>query len=396
MLKQKKVLLVGSMSSMLANFNIGNIMILKKLGYEVHVAANFGKEDPVSVQKKQKFRSFLVEKEINSFNLPFPRGIGKIFQDINLLKKLDKIMKVNQYDFIHTNSPLASVLVRIVANRNKVPVIYTVHGFQFFSGGRLRDWLLFYPVERLLAKLTDTIITINKEDYQRARKMGFNRVRLIPGVGISSESFQDTSSVENKKQDGSFVLTTVGELNNNKNQLCVLRAIKDSVLRNKIHYIICGIGKNLELYQDYVKENGLESNVTFAGYQNDISRVLAKTDVFVFPSFREGLSVAVMEAMAAGKPVFASKIRGNVDLIDEYQGGLFFDPADFKSLTYLFDNYLDNLSLLTKMGTYNQIKVHDYTKDVVNRKMEDIYKDVIKRIETSSSFYVRNSGGSNE
>lgn len=373
----KKVLVVGSMSSMLANFNQDNLLILQKLGYEVHVAANFGKEDPVSRQKKQSFSSFLAANQITKFNLPFPRGMGKVSQNLKLLQQLNQIIGKQQYEFIHTNSPLASVLVRLVAWKKRVPVIYTVHGFQFYQGGPRKDWLLFYPVEKLLAKVTHTLITINREDYRRAQKMCYPDVKLLPGVGIETKKFQQLTSRHSQK----IVLTTIGELNDNKNQLCVLRALRDSALKSKIEYVLCGIGQNEQLYREYVQANQLEENVIFMGYQEDVLPILARTDVFVFPSFREGLSVAVMEAMAAGKPVFASRIRGNVDLIDEQRGGLFFDPADSQSLTKLLDHYLMKTSLLAEMGHYNQEKIQGYSREVVNQKMTEIYQDMTQALQ---------------
>lgn len=380
--QQKKVLLVGSMASMVDNFNRANLQILQKLGYEVQVAANFGAEDPVSQQKKESFRQFLAMHQIQKYDFPFSRGIGKVTTNLRLIRDLKQLLRENHYEFIHTNSPLASVLVRLAARQQGIPVIYTVHGFQFYQGGPRRDWLLFYPVERLLAQATQTLITINREDYQRALKMKYADVRLIPGVGIETERFVGLTMPDKPAQK--VVLTTIGELNDNKNQLCVLQAIRDSAVRDQLQYVMCGIGQNESLYREYVQENQLEENVVFAGYQEDVLPILAQTDIFVFPSFREGLSVAVMEAMAAGKPVFAAKIRGNVDLIDEYQGGLFFDPADPQSLTKLLDHYVRNVSLLAKMGRYNQQKIQHYRQAVINQKMTEIYQDVGRRIDATS------------
>lgn len=377
--QQKKVLLVGSMSSMVDNFNRDNLQILQALGYEVQVAANFGAEDPVSQQKKERFRQFLATHQIQKYDFPFPRGIGKVKTNLQLMRDLKQLLQENHYEFIHTNSPLASVLVRLAARQQGIPVIYTVHGFQFYHGGPRRDWLLFYPVERLLAQSTQTLITINREDYQRAIKMKYADVRLIPGVGIETERFTGLTTPDKPAQK--VVLTTIGELNDNKNQLCVLQAIRDSAVRDQLQYVMCGLGQNESLYRDYVQANHLEENVTFAGYQEDVLPILAQTDVFVFPSFREGLSVALMEAMAAGKPVFASKIRGNVDLIDEQRGGLFFDPAVPQSLTQLFDDYLMQTGLLAEMGQYNQKKVQEYSREVVNQKMTEIYQDMTQALQ---------------
>lgn len=369
----KRVLLVGSMASMIANFNKNNLKILTDLGCEVHVAANFGQEDPISRQKRQTFIDFLEKNHITYVHVPFPRGIGGLRDNLSILKSLNQLFLHNSYDLVHTNSPLASILVRMVAKKHRVPVLYTVHGFQFYQGASKKDWLLYYTVERLFAPLTTSLITINQEDYNRANTMGYKNVNYLPGVGIELSSFEPKDSTSSDKFSDKYVIVSVGELNDNKNQLCVLKALCQSELKEQIHYFICGVGENTKIYQTFIKENGLEEIVTLLGYQEDVKPILNKSDVFVFPSFREGLSVAVMEAMASKKAVFASRIRGNVDLIDEGKGGQLFAPDDSEILAGLFDQFLPQRDLLQQYGSYNERKIEQFSQAVVDEKMRSIY-----------------------
>lgn len=355
-------------------------MLLRDLGYEVHVAANFGQEDPISVEKRQKFISFLKENDVTFYHLPFPRGRGKLRTNFLIIRKLNKLVKKEKYNMIHTNSPLASALIRVVARKNSVPVLYTVHGFQFFSGSNLKDWLIYYPIERFLAHWTTALITINQEDYQRAKKMHYRKVYLIPGVGVdvNKEKPVAVKCDLDPLLDNRTVLTSVGELNENKNHLLVLKAIAACKNKEKLVYLICGIGDRQEEYQEFIRINHLEKNVYLLGYRTDVAEILSKTDVFVFPSFREGLSVAVMEAMAAGKPVFASEIRGNVDLVKEGKGGCLFDPNDLASLVQLLDQLPFAAAKTTSMQEYNRKKIQGFSNEIVDHKMIQIYRELLE------------------
>lgn len=374
--KKEKVLIVGAVGSMIANFNMENISILKSEGYEVEVAANFGEIDPISKDKKEKMFSIFKKNDIIIHQIDFQRGIGAPVKNIKVILQLRGLILENKYKFIHTNSPLASALVRIANRNSKTKVIYTAHGFQFFKGGRKRDWFLFYPVERLLSSWTDVVITINNEDYERAKKMGFKRVEQIPGVGVDIKKFRPKSESNTIYDSDKLILLSVGELNDNKNHMLVLNAIKNLPNKQGLEYWICGTGENESKYTDYIKENDLENIVKLLGYRTDVSSVLEKADVFVFPSLREGLSVSVMEAMAKGKPVLASKIRGNIDLIDENKGGILFNPRDSVHLTEILNDIIISKKSLIGFGNYNFEKAKMYDCRQINKKMREIYKTI--------------------
>ncbi|EME3494071.1 glycosyltransferase family 4 protein [Enterococcus faecium] len=376
MSKKDKVLIVGAVGSMIANFNMENISLLKDEGYDVEVAANFGEIDPISKDKKNKMFTSFKENSIVFHQVDFQRGIGSPKRNIAVVLQLRKLISDKQYKFIHTNSPLASALVRVANIKHKTKIIYTAHGFQFFKGGRKRDWLLFYPVERLLASKTDVLITINNEDYERAKKMGFKKVEKIPGVGVDIQKFKPKDNRTKSNGSDKLILLSVGELNNNKNHMTVIEAIKYLPDKENLEYWICGTGENESKYEDYIKENNLSNIVKLLGYRTDVSDVLEKSDIFVFPSFREGLSVSVMEAMAKGKPILASNIRGNIDLVDNNKGGILFNPKDSKNLTDIISTVLKSNHHLNDFGNYNYRKSMKYDISVVNMKMLKIYRSI--------------------
>lgn len=374
--KKDKVLIVGAVGSMIANFNMENISILKNEGYDVEVAANFGDIDPISIDKKKQMFTSFHENGIITHQIDFQRGIGSPQKNIQVILKLRKLISKKHYKFIHTNSPLASALVRVANLHKHTKVIYTAHGFQFFKGGRKRDWFLFYPIERILATQTDVLVTVNDEDYTRAKKMGFKKVEKIPGVGVDIQKFQSRDEKQEIMIDNKLVLLSVGELNNNKNHMLVLEAISNLTNKKSIEYWICGTGENRDKYSEFIKKNDLEEIVKLLGYRTDISEILEKSDVFIFPSFREGLSVSVIEAMAKGKPVLASEIRGNKDLIDSNKGGILFSPNDSAQLIEILNNITISKEKLIDFGNYNRQKAKKYDLNQVNKKMISIYENL--------------------
>ena len=256
-------------------------------------------------------------------------------------------------------------------------IIYPAHGFHFYKGAPKKNWLIFYPIEKVCSNFTDVLITINKEDYAFAKKhMNAKQVEYIPGVGIDTEKFAIPNfNVAEKRmelglEDKAIMILSVGELNQNKNHEVVIKAI--SKLENyNIHYFIAGKGDKEQYLQKLAKDLGV--NLYLLGYRTDIIELLNAADIFVFPSFREGLSVALMEAMAAGLPCVVSRIRGNIDLIEDNRGGYLCAPNDIEA----FSEAIKELSQKEKrntFGEYNCQSVKHYDIHKVLEMMMLIYE----------------------
>lgn len=294
------------------------------------------------------------------------------------IKQLKKLVEEKKYDIVHCHTPIAAMCTRIAcrtARKNGTKVFYTAHGFHFYKGAPLKNWLLYYPVEKICSYFTDVLITINKEDYTLAQaKMKAKRIEYVPGVGIDLEKFgkitidkslkcQELGIPENMK-----LLLSVGELNENKNHETVIRAIADL---KDVYYLIAGNGSLQNHLENVIKECGLAQRVKLLGYRSDVGELCEAADVFVFPSFREGLSVSVMEAMASGLPCVVSNIRGNTDLIDA-NGGVLFDPHSVKECQKAVVNLLK--SDMEKMGNYNLKKIKKFSIETVNEQMNKIVR----------------------
>lgn len=382
----KKVLILASVASMIDQFNMDNIKILQGLDYQVEVACNFKEGNSTSEKRIEMFKKELIERNINFYEIPFPRKILKLNNLVMSYKEVKLLFRNNKYDIVHCHSPIGGVIARVAVNRLKdsyTKVIYTAHGFHFYKGSPLKNWLLYFPIEKYCAKLTDCLITINKEDYQRAVKNKFlaKNIVYVPGIGVNTKKYgeMNISKLNKRKELGlneEIVLISVGELNSNKNHKVIIEAI--SQIEAPIRYLICGKGKNEKFLKELVKKKNLENKVNFLGYRSDTEELLSISDIFCFPSYREGLSVALMEAMASGLPIICSNIRGNIDLIRDKQGGFLVNPNDINEFKSSIEKLIDNQELRKSMGKVNIINIKEFDTENVNKSMSNIYKGVAR------------------
>lgn len=306
-------------------FHIPYLKMLKEMGWETAVAARNDYDDPADCVIPYCDAYYDIPFERN----PFRSG------NIKAYKMLKTVIDEGSYDIIHCHTPVGAMLTRLAAQgarKKGSKVYYTAHGFHFYKGAPLIYWLAYYPVERWLARKTDVLITINKEDYNRAKNFMAGRVVYVPGVGIDIKKFSKrTGNRDGKRSElglktDDFVLLSVGELITRKNHAIVLDALgemKKAGKLNYIQYVICGRGILESKLKEEAKNLGISDHVHFLGYRNDISEICMASDLFVFPSLQEGLPVALMEAMACGLPVICSEIRGSTDLIKNGKNGEF-------------------------------------------------------------------------
>lgn len=310
----KKVLYVATVDVHIRSFHLPYLKMLHDEGYEVHVATN----------GDEKFPNCDVKHQICIERSPFK------LKNLKAIKQLKEIIDREDFDIIHCHTPMGSVVTRLAAKKARkkgTRVIYTCHGFHFYKGAPILNWLLFYPIEKYLAKYTDTLITINKEDYNLAKKKFSKRcknIEYVPGVGIDSKKFDFKMTKKEKKElreslglkEDDFVLIFPARLDKNKNQGFLINAMEELVKDHpNIHLLLPGKDELNGYYQNMTKEKHLEKNIHFLGFRKDIPQLMKISDVAVSSSLREGLPVNVLEAFACGLPVVALNCRGMSDLI---------------------------------------------------------------------------------
>ena len=387
----KKVLMVATIASTIGQFNMGNIRLLQELGYEVHIACDF---IDISIWPEERIKSFkeeLTALNVKCFQICFTRNALNIKKHWSSYKQFKGLLQQEKYSFIHTHTPVASAIARIAAKMEGIKVIYTAHGFHFFKGAPFKNWLIFYPIESWLSKYTDVLITINQEDYKRAKRcFRAKRTVYIPGVGIDTRMFSTGRLTEEDKQDKreevglpreSIVLISVGELNANKNQELAIKGIAKlkmnyNEIYDKVQYIICGQGK-LKLYlEKLIVSLGVEEHVHLLGYQTRIQEILEVSDVFIFLSKREGLPVSLMEAMAMGLPSVCSAVRGNIDLIRDKREGYIINHFEVDEVVNAIYKLIIRPDLRRKMGKQAQKRIEDFSIAQVSQIMRKIYEGI--------------------
>lgn len=378
----KKALMVATVPSMIGQFNMNNMKILSEEGYEVHVACDFHDRSIWPDESVEDLLRELEQLHIPCHQVDFSRSPFNIRRDVFAYRQLKNLAENIRFDLIHCHAPVASVISRIVAHRQKVRIIYTAHGFHFFKGAPLKNWMLFYPIEKFFARWTDTLITINREDYDRAKKkLNAGQVEYVPGIGVDTAKFRPRPDVRERKRKelhvggNEIILLSVGELSVRKNQVAVIKAMSKvkRISHVPIRYYICGKGSLHEEYRNLIDNLGLSDTVELLGYRNDICELCAASDIYVFPSLQEGLPVALMEAMACGLPCIASKIRGNGDLLSEGAGGYLVGANDVVGFADRILSLAQDSKKREEMAAFNLRTIQQYSIENVQEKMRKIY-----------------------
>ncbi|MCQ6526094.1 glycosyltransferase family 4 protein [Bacillus mycoides] len=364
-----KILYVTTISNTVNAFLIPHIKLLIEQGHQVDVAFNI----------VQEVNPELIKLGCVIHNIEFQRSpLDR--RNYSAYKKLKRIIQSEGYDMVHTHTPVASACVRLACNKIEgVKVMYTAHGFHFYTGAPLINWLVYYPVERWLAKYTDLLITINKEDYARAKNsFKAKRIEYIPGVGLNTKK-HDKSVLLDKRSEleipkDAIVVLSVGELNKNKNHEVVIKAMA-KINNPNIFFVICGKGILEDYLKNLARDFGLEKQIKLLGFRKDIREICNEADIFAFPSFREGLSVALMEAMASGLPIVCSKIRGNVDLNQDEKGGYLVEPSDVDGFARAINLLVIDEKLRKQKGDINIKLISEFDSEHINEKMKKIYEE---------------------
>lgn len=368
----KRVLFVATVESHLLNFHIPFMKLLQEKGCEVHVATKLG-------NRQQEFDDIGVIKH----NVDFSRSpySPKVFKS---LQQMEKLLKEIHFSLVHVHTPVAAFVTRLACQRtNTHPVLYTAHGFHFYKGAPLKNWLLYYNMEKLAARWTDGLITINEEDFEAAKKFRLRnngQVFYVPGVGVDVEAIQQRAAAIDRStkrrelgiDDKSTVIITVGELNTNKNHTQVLRALSE-LRKTNLHYLIVGTGENELKLKKMVKQLSLQNNVSFLGFRKDIPELLSASDIFILTSRREGLPRAILEAMAVGLPIIATNVRGNRDLVKHGENGYSVQLDDVQQTILAIEALSSSKSLRESMGEINREVVREYSLERVLSETEVIY-----------------------
>ena len=306
-------------------------------------------------------------------------------------KRLKTIIELNHYDLIHVHTPMGAALGRLAAikaRKKGTKVIYTAHGFHFFKGAALKNWLLYYPMERLLSSFTDAVVTINDEDFERAKKLNLAHGNIfhIDGVGVNLERFHPISKIEKHEirkkiglRDSDFVVLYVAQFIPRKNHQLIIHQIQNIVKTvPDFKVVFAGNGETLLQCKTLAEQMGVSKYIMFLGGRSDIPDLCGMADIHVSPSLQEGLDIGNIEAMATGCPLVLSNIRGHREVCRDGINGYLFDLNDPQKMTDSIIVLFQDKERYELIKATNLHDVHKFSVDCSVKSMAGIYKSVVE------------------
>lgn len=376
----RKALMLAPMGSVHRRFNKANINALHALGYEVELCANFENGEGPEIHN-QKYVNECNKDGIITHSIPFTRH--SLTGSLKCLPQLKNLLIKKQYDVVHAHTETGGLLLKLACNdKGNSKFFYTPHGMSFWKGSSLKSQLVYKPLERWICSSMDMNLGMNMEEVDYLKKWNNHSATYVHGIGLNIQRMQNPLRTQNDVRsefglsvDDVFVVS-IGELDDNKNHITVIKALA-TLGRKGFKYVVCGVGPNKDMLLAEAERTGLKDNVILAGYRSDIPDVLNAADIFVFPSFHEGLPVSALEAMACGLPIICSEIRGNVDIIREGDNGYLFQPSDVETLARKLEYLLDDAEKRKIMGLKNKENVKDFSLESVTEELKRIYKLVL-------------------
>ncbi len=369
-----KVLLVATVQSHICQFHKPLAKVLHEAGAEIHVAARN------NLAEKNGLALDFVEQV---FDLPFSRS-PKSTYNLRAYKQLKEIIERECYDVIHCNTPMGGIVARLAAKKARkrgTKIFYTAHGFHFYKGASKKSWLVFYPIEKFFAKhYTDKLITIVKEDYELAKEKFKTEVCTIHGVGVNAEKYTSVTAEENQAfrteqgYEDRFVILCTGELNKNKNQSLIIRAMPEVIKTDpKALLLLAGNGPEEQNLRSLIADLQLDDHVRLLGYRTDLERYLNACDLVCSASIREGLGLNIIEAMLCEKAVVASDNRGHRELVENHKTGWILPESTEKAMAAAIIDLMTHSDQRQSFGAVARERVEPYLSCHVEKELKEIY-----------------------
>lgn len=354
---------------------------LDKVKYEVEFACAPGGHLINEVKKEgikfQAIRNFV--QRVHPYN------------DLMALWQLIRLIRKEKYEIIHTHNSKAGFIGRLAARICGVPVIiHTIHGFSFHEFENPPRRFLFLWLEWFAAKLADKLIVISEPLKAWGLSLGIGRAEQYLTIysGIELDKFRVKNGIEGKGRQfgigpGDLVIGVVSKLWEGKGHRCILEAAKRIVKElPNVKFMFVGEGYLRQELERLTRESGLRDNIIFTGFRNDIPAITAIFDISVLASFYEGLGRVLLEAMALGKPVIASKVGGIVDVVDDNQTGILVSPGDADGLAAAMIRLLKDKELRIRMGKAGRDKIDaKFSAKTMVKQIEAVYEElIIKKI----------------
>ena len=378
----KRILMISNTASMQFLFLLPWTQLLREMGYEVHIGCNFKEGNNCTEERLEQFRTQLRTLGIPYHQIDFHRNACELHKFKKPLSPMREVLSMGDVEAIHCQTPVCGVCGRIIGRQMHLKVIYTAHGFHFYKGAPLMNWMIFYPIERILAHDTDTLITINHEDYRRAQHFKAGRVEYISGAGVDLTRYKTAVHTRGEVRQAlgipqeATVFISIGELNRNKNHAVLLEALA-RLHDPSLHLVLVGQDHLSGALQRRAQALGVQFQVHFTGFRDDVPDLLHASDVFCFPSKREGLGFTAIEAMAAGLPLITSDRHGILDYSKDGVTGYTCSPGDVKGFARAMQALAGDDLKRRAMGTHNRTVAEQFALPQVLDQMREIYANTL-------------------
>ena len=366
----KKILITSNTDRHIFLCHLPYIKWFEENGYKVDVATN----------TNQRILN------TNKINLGMKRNPFSIKNIISIFK-LIKILNKENYELIHTHTPVGSVVTRLAYkfSKSNAKLIYTCHGFHFYKNSPLYYWLIFYPLEKYLMKYTDVLLVMNEEDYKFATKKFKNvKIEFVNGVGFDKSRLDIKTSESEIKEiynkcginKNSFVVTYIAEYSKRKEQMNLIKKLSKTDIRDtNIKFLLIGDDILNGKIQKMIHKYNLNNNIITIDFTKDINKYLDISNAVISVSKQEGLPLNILEAIYKKKIIIATGCRGNIDLVKDNVNGFIIKDINemYDKIKYVKENY-DNIKKYYMQG----IDIEKYASDYVLKQVALIYHEINK------------------
>lgn len=304
---------------------------------------------------------------------------------IRILISLNKIVKKNNIDIIHSHLDHANYLSIIIGFTKKIPVFPTIHSTSEFVIERKkidpRYWLIKifnYIIYRYCTKIIAVSDEV-KETILKEIKVNPKKIIIINNP-VDIDKFSQERNIDYLYRtlginNNELIISSIGRLEKIKGHIFLLKAVADILkIYPNTKFFLIGSGKEEEKLKNFVVNNSLEQNVYFLGNRYDIPELLSLADVFVMPSIAEGLSIAMLEAMASGRAIVSANTNGTRKLITHGVTGLLFPKGNIVQLKDTIINLLSDKNLRIKLGQNAKKYVSQYYNlEIFIKNIENLY-----------------------
>lgn len=296
-----------------------------------------------------------------------------------------RIIVQGNYDIVHTHSSVAGVVGRLAAFAARTCVIvHHVHGWGLQEGMSTGTRMLYLGLERLCAKFTDRIIAVSRPDIQKGQAHGIGREDKFALIynGIALEEFRQPVDDQQVRSELGLdpdckLVGMIGRLDEQKNPLDFIRAASIVTKSySKVQFLIVGGGSLRPECERLINELNLKEKFFLLGYRNDVARILSTLTITAMSSLWEGLPIAFLEAMTAGKPIVANNVDGASDVVIDGETGFLVPPHQPSKMAERILYLLNNEKLCNEMGHIAQQRSRHFSTQRMVRQIESLYREL--------------------